>query len=472
VVDEEAGTMDVTWKLRSDVNWADGKPVSAQDVVFTWEAIMDPTTGIWVRGSDYVDGVEKIDDQTVVFHYNTIYPGYLTQLGGEQLVVWPAHYCDAQQGFTAWDCARQPLSNGPFLLKEWVVGDHLSFERNPGYFESGKPYIDEINVRIIPDETVRKQMMLQGEGDLIMWATEPVVNDLNGQPGVEVSISPYSRWVMRLFPNQAAKGSTDAQAKPHPAFSDVRVRRAVRAAIDVDTISQKIFLGYGKPVWSDFYRQPACDTPRPAYDPQAARQLLEEAGWKDTDGDGIRECRGCAHGQEGEPLKITFYTYAEYGEPLELTQQYIAANLNEIGIDAQLTVYEGSVLWADKESGGIEQSGDFDLDLWDDGYSGIDPTDFLWELYASAAAEPGSGWNIVRWKNEEFDTLLDEAYTLDEARRKEIFCRMAQILDEEIPNILLFSTINADAHSSRLSGIQSNINDLVSWNAADWKVSP
>lgn len=127
-------------------------------------------------------------------------------------------------------------------------------------------------------------------------------------------------------------------------------------------------------------------------------------------------------------------------------------------------------MWADPDSGGLEQNGNFDLDLWDDGYSGIDPTDYLWELYYSSAAEPGGGWNIVRWKNEEFDTLLDEAYSLDEARRKEIFCRMAEIFDEEVPVILMFSTINADAHSTRLEGIQSNINDVVSWNAADWKV--
>ena len=190
----------------------------------------------------------------------------------------------------------------------------------------------------------------------------------------------------------------------------------------------------------------------------------------DTDGDGIRECHGCTTAKEGDVMKVDFYTYAEYGEPLELTQQYIAENLKNIGIDSQLTIYEGSVMWADPESGGIEQNGDFDLDLWDDGYSGIDPTDYLWELYYSSAAEPGNGWNIVRWKNEEFDALLDEAYSLDEARRKEIFCRMAEILDEEVPVIMMFSTINAEAYSARLEGVQSTVNDLVTWNVADWKI--
>ena len=473
VADEAAGTMDVTWKMRQDVKWADGKPVTADDVVFTWDAIMNPDTGIWVRGSDYVDSVEKVDDYTVIFHYSSVYPGYLIQLGGEQLVVWPAHYCDPQQGFVAWDCASKPLSDGPFIMKEWNVGDHLSFERNPTYFEAGKPGIDEIIVRIVPEETVRKQMMIQGEADVYMWATETVINDLVNEPNVKISSSPYGRWVMRLFPNEASKGSTDPQTSQHPFLSDVRVRQAIRMAVDIDTIVNQIFLGYGKPIWTEFYRKPyICEVPRPVYQPDEAKKMLEEAGWKDTNGDGYRECSGCTTAKEGTPMKLNFYTYAEYGEPLQLTQQYIADNLKKIGIETQLNTFEGSVMWADPGSGGIEQNGDFELDLWDDGYSSTDPTDFLWEIYAAEAATPGNGWNIVRWKNDEFNTLLGEAYTLDEAKRKEIFCQMAKILDEQAPVILMFSTVNADAYSNRLEGIQSNINDLVTWNAADWKIIP
>ncbi len=98
VVDENAGTMEVTWKMRQDIQWADGKPVTSDDVVFTWNAIKDPNTGSWIPGIDYVDSLEKVDDYTFVIKYNTIYPGYLTQLGGEQLVIWPAHYLQSGTG--------------------------------------------------------------------------------------------------------------------------------------------------------------------------------------------------------------------------------------------------------------------------------------------------------------------------------------------------------------------------------------
>jgi peptide/nickel transport system substrate-binding protein len=471
VVDESAGTMDVTWKLRQDVEWSDGTPVTAEDVVFTWNAIMDPEKGIWVRGSDYVDSVEKIDDHTAVFHYNTLYTGYLTQLGGEQLVVWPAHYCDPEQGYSEWDCGRQPISNGPYVLKEWQVGDHMTFEKNPNYYEAGKPAIDEIVVKIVPDDLVRKELLLKGDSDLVMWATETIAKALEGQPNVAVSMSPTNRWVLRIFMNQAERGTTDPAASPNPFFADVRVRQAVRQAIDVDSIANSVFYGFSNPAWTEFHRQPyKCDVPRPKYDPEAAKALLEEAGWKDTDNDGVRECRGCLHADEGDLLEFELTTYSDYGEAMLLAQQLIGEQLAEIGMKPSLVVIEGNVMWAEAEAGGTEQSGNFDMDLWDDGYSGVDPTDYMDEIYNSSAAVPGSGWNIVRWISPEMDELLAQMHTLDESKRKEVFCQMAELMNEEVPVALLFTVINADAHSSRLQGIQSNGNDVVTWNVADWSL--
>ena len=469
VVDDDAGTMTVTWKMREDVQWADGTPVTADDVIFTYESIINPETGGWIPGIDYIDSVEKLDDHSFTISYNSIYPGYLTQFGGEQVVIWPAHYCDASQGFASWECARKPLSDGPFVLTEWVNGDHMTFVKNEKYFEQGKPGIDTVTVRIIPDQSVRKTMLINGDADLDMWTNEQVVSDLQGEANVSVDPSPTNRWVMRIFFNLAAKGTTDPVATPHPILSDLRVRQAIRAAIDVDTISKEFFLGYAKPAWTEFFRPPyTCDIPRPKFDPAAASALLEEAGWKDTDGDGVRECRGCSTAEEGYKMEMEFITYSEYGEPLELTQQYIAEQLGNIGIKLNLTIVEGSVLWAASTDGGIEQSGNFDMDIWDDGYSGVDPTDFLWSYYSTDAAVPDAGYNYSRWSNEQFDTLLGNVYTLDEGQRQKDFCEMAKLLDAEIPQLLLFTASNADAHNARLQNVQSSTNDLVTWNSADW----
>jgi peptide/nickel transport system substrate-binding protein len=470
VVDESAGTMSVTWKMRKDVQWADGKPVTAEDVIFTYEAIKNPETGGWIPGLDSIDNVQKVDDYTFTINYNAIYPDYLMQFGGEKVTIWPAHFCNAKQGFAAWDCAREPLSNGPFKLTEWINGDHMTFVRNENYYEKGKPEIDKVTIKIVPDQTVRKTMLINGDADLDMWTTEPMIADLKDKPNVEVDPSPTNRFVMRIFFNLAAKGTTDSVATPHPILSDIKVREAIRAAIDVDTISKEFFLGYAEPAWTEFFRPPyICNNiPRPKFDPAAAAALLDEAGWKDTDGDGVRECHGCKTAEEGYKMEMEFITYSEYGEPLTLTQQFIAEQLGKIGIKLKLTVVEGSVLWAASSDGGIEQSGNFDMDLWDDGYPGIDPTNFLTNYYSEASAVPDAGYNFGRWINDDFENLLSDVYTLDEQKRKDDFCKMGDILEKDLPQLLLFTAINADAHASRLQNIQSTTNGVVSWNAADW----
>jgi peptide/nickel transport system substrate-binding protein len=251
------------------------------------------------------------------------------------------------------------------------------------------------------------------------------------------------------------------------------VRKAIRMAVDVDTILADIFQGYGRPMWTEFFRDPyQCDVPQPVYDLEGAAALLEEAGWTDTDGDGVRECHGCLYAEEGDTLSMEFAIYAEYGESLELAQQYIAESLESIGFDLELALVEGVIMWAPAEEGGTETSGNFDLDMWDDGYPGLDPTDYiLWAFYYSEATAENEGFNVGRWANEDFDAWLDEAYTLDEEYRQEVFCEIATILEEELPQILLWTALDAHGISSRLEGTQPSANDPFTWNVADWTVT-
>jgi peptide/nickel transport system substrate-binding protein len=476
VLDEENWTMDVTWKLRDDVYWEDGEPVTADDVVFTWEALADPETGWWMPGMDYTDSIEKVDDYTVLVHYSTVYPAYKEQFGGYYLAIWPEHYCTGDgEGIGNWNCNQDPLSDGPYLLEEWVAGDHLTFVRNPNYYEEGKPSIDTIYIRIVPDESVRKEMLLQGEADVDFWIIQNVIEAYEEAEHINLSYSTFGRWLVRLWPNQAEKGYTDPVEHPNPIFSDVRVRQAMRMAIDVDGIVEGVWPDSDLvvPVWTDFYREPwACDVPKPKYDLEGAKALLEEAGWTDTDGDGVRECHGCTTGApEGYVMEAEFLTYGEWGETLELAHQLIAENLAEVGMSTELNVVQGTVLWDTYDNGGLEQTGKYELNLWDDGYAGTQITDFLWMYYSTAAMEPGSGgWNIERWSNEEFDALLDEVYSLDEEYRQDMFCQMAEILDEELPCIPLFASRDATGYNKRIEGVIHNGNDLITWNVADWKV--
>jgi len=470
--DEDTWTMKVTWKLRDDVYWADGEQVTADDVIFTWNKIAEDA---WADGVDYTESLEKIDDFTFKVHYyeGYVYPNYKLQFGGENFFVYPEHYCDAEQNFYEWDCDKEPLSDGPYILDEWVTNDHLTFVRNPNYFEEGKPAIDKVIVRIVPEPAVEKQLMLAGDADVHYWPGENAAREYEQSDNVSLLLAPTERWVMRLIPNMAAYGETDAVEYPHPFLSDARVRQAIRMAVDVDTILEEIFLGYGHPVHTEFFRDPyICDVPAPSYDMEAAAALLDEAGWTDSDGDGIRECNGCETAEEGTLMSMEFAIYAEYGEELELAQQYIGESLQELGFDVKLQIIEGTIMWSPAEDGGTEANGNFDLDMWDDGYPGTDPTDYqLWTFYYSEATPENGGWNVGRWANEDFDAWLDEAYTLDEDYRKEVFCELATILEDELPEILLWSAIEGHGVAKRLNNVLPSVNDPLTWNVADWTIT-
>ncbi len=474
VIDEEAWTMDVTWKLRDDVYWEDGEPVTADDVAFTWNAVMDPETGIWTPGADYTDSIEVIDDYNFVIHYNSVYPAHLYQMSmSHGFTIWPEHYCDAEQGFSYWDCMMDPLANGPYLLEEWEHGDHLTFVRNPNYFEEGKPYIDKVYFQIVPEESVQKTMMAEEVADVNFWAREDFALELDELEFIEYSVSPVTRWLMQLWINHTARGAADPVGSPHPVFGDVRVRQAMRMAIDVDSIVQAIYpSGSFHNVWTQFFRQPydVCDTPKPVVDPAGAMALLEEAGWTDTDGDGVRECHGCATGApEGYPMAFDFIVWSEGGEDYVRAGQLVAEELQEIGMDPTIGLETGAVLW---DVDGIELTGNFDMNMWDDGYPGTDPSDYLWLYYSSSAVPTAEleGWNIGYWMNEEFDALLDETYGLDEEYRTDLFCQMDEIMQEEVPTIPLFDYAEITIYNNRIGGIRSTVNAMVNWNIADWRI--
>jgi len=474
VMDEETWETTVTWTLRQDIYWEDGEQVTADDVIFTWDAVQ--AAEIWSSAADATESVVKIDDSTIEVNYYYPNPEYATQFGGEDFPIFAEHFCDADQGYYEWDCNRKPLSSVPYILQEWVADDHLTFVRNENYYEEGKPYIDEVIFRIVPDESVKKAMMDEGDADVHYWPAENnALSYMEEGNGTKWVASPTERWIMKLFPNTKAIGETPyEEVTPHAFLADKRVRHALRMAIDVDTIINDIFLGFGEPVWSEFFRPPfedSCGIPRPVYDVEGAKALLTEAGWEDTDGDGVNECHDCLYAEEGDLMTMEFVIYAEYGETLEFAHQFIGEAWAAIGLQTDLQIIEGTVLWAQVEDGGTELAGNFEMDMWDNGYAGVDPTSYLWDYYYYAS---DSEWNLANWTGEEAETvaaLVDELYSVDEDYRMEVFCDIALILEEELPAIVLFSTLEMFGLSDRLQGVKPTAFDIVTWNVADWTVS-
>lgn len=461
----------VTWRLRPGIVWSDGEPFTARDVVFTWEALRE--SGIYTPGIDLITEIETLDKYTLIIHYSEFYPNYRLQFGGEGIGIFPAHQCGALNNMLYWDCNAEPVSLGPFVLAEWEAGERLVFNPNPNYWVPDRPLAEQLIFEIEADEERRARDVALGSSHLDMWVEEPYLTDLDEDEAVLVLATDPARFILRLVPNLTAPG---VAARPNPIVADLTVRQAIRHAINVPQLVEEVFAGHAKPAHTELTRN-GCQLTPYTYNPDTARALLTRAGWIDQDDDGVRECHGCANAAEGTPLLFESYHYAEFGDSLAQMHRQVELMLYDVGIDMRPKPVEGYDLWDTWENEGVEMRGEFHLNLWDDGYFGIDPTDYLYNRYDPRAIptqnDPLAGFNIMRYRNPELAKLFDQLYTpLPDETRNKIYCQIALILYRDLPDIPLVALPEYYAINPRLQGISPHIYDTITWNAADWHLLP
>ncbi len=466
----------VTWRLRPGVVWSDGTLFSSADVRFTWQSLRD--SGIWAPGFDLIQDVETPDPLTAIVRYRQFYPNYLVQFGGSGTGVFPAHACGPTNEMLFWDCNLEPVSTGPFVLAQWVPGVRLIFNPNPRYFVPDRPLAPQLVVEVQADPEFRQRNLERGNAHLDLWPEEPVLGrlEINKSGTVGIKRTEPPRFVLRLVPNQSAPGSLDSST-PHPVLADVRVRQAIRQAIDVNRLNEEAFAGRAIPIETELF-QLGCQVPGYDFNPGVASVLLDQAGWVFTAPEEVvRRCQGCGTVPDGTPLTLQSYTYLEFGEEMEEAHRLIQDMLVEVGIELQLESVEGGKLWGTWADNGIEIRGNFDLDLWDDGYTGVDPTIYLSNIYDPRAIptrdNPNAGVNYSRYRNPDLIGLFDALYTpLPNNRRRVLLCELAIILDQDLPQIPLLALPDVYGYNLDLQGLIPHIYDTVTWNAADWSLVP
>jgi peptide/nickel transport system substrate-binding protein len=463
----------VTWRLKPDIKWSDGQPFSAADVRFTWQSLRD--SGIWAPGFDLIEDVETPDPLTAVVRYRKFYPNYLIQFGGNGTGVFPAHHCGPTPQMLTWDCNFEPVSTGPFVLEQWLPGVRLAFAPNPNYFVPGRPLASQLVFEIQPDPDFRGRSLERGNVHLDLWPEDPALTRMENSDTVQVVATKPARYVLRLLPNLSASGSTDPDT-PHPALADVRVRQAIRYAVDVGRLNDEAFLGRGIPVDTELF-QFGCQLPEYTFNPGQASVLLDQAGWRllNPEEDPIRTCQGCGAAKDGDRLVLQSYIYEEFGEELVTAHRLLEEMLLEVGIKLERKVVEGGQLWSSWENGGIELLGNFDLDLWDDGYYGVDPTLYLADYFDPRSIptrdNPMAGLNMSRYRNRTLGDIFDALRTpLPNNRRRTLLCETAIILHQDLPHIPLLALPDRYGISTNLQGVIPHIYDTVTWNTADWSL--
>ena len=479
----------ITYTLKPDLIWADGTPVTADDVVFSWQYCTTPETGCSsAQTFNGVSSVEAIDAQTIKISFTgpTPYPygpfgGYLAP------VIQQAQFADCV-GEAAQGCAdanTNPIGTGPYKVKEFRANDTVVFEINENYRDPNKPHFSEVTFKGAEDASASARAVLEtGEADY-GWnlQVEPaVLTDMeakgNGMVGSAFA-GKVERILLKFTNPDSNLGDqrsewTAEDRKPHPFLSDLAVRQALSLAIDRSIIAEQLYGPGGVPTCNILSGPPAVvSTNNDAcltQDIAAANALLDGAGYADTNGDSIRET------PDGVPMKVLFQTSTN--SVRQKTQALIQQWWKEIGVEAELKNVEAAVYFGG-DPASPDTLGKFyaDVQMFTNGPEGLDPQTYLagWLCEIDGKSNISSrenDWNAnntERWCNPEYDAKFTELQAAtDPAERARIAIEFNDMMAQDVVNIPLIFRASVSAYANDLANIDVNGWDSEAWNIEDW----
>lgn len=416
------------FKIKRNVKWHDGTPFTANDVVFSYNKIIDPKVDAPHLKNYYNDvkSVEALDNYTVKFVYSKPYFLALEFCGGMPIV--PKHIF--QEGdFNKHPAGRSPVGTGPYKFVEWNTGSEIVLTKNEDYW-GHQPNIEKVVFKVISDDTVKFQVMKNGDIDVA--GLTPVQWDK--QSSSEAFQKNYDKYSY-FTPNYSFIGWNQKKSF----FSDKRVRRAMTHFLDRELVLEKILLDLGTVVTSPFFLK-SPEYPKYIepfeYDPKKATALLDEAGWVDSDGDGLRD-------KNGEKFEFEFLipNGSDTGEKIGTI---LKEEIKKHGIVMNIRKTEWAV-FTDRLQ---QRKFDAVTLAWSMGVES-DP----YQIWSSTQAE-NKGSNFIGFKNEEVDKIIDTAREeFDRSKRIKLYNRMAEIIHDEQPYTFLFCNKSTVAINKRFYNV-------------------
>lgn len=434
-VSEDGTTL--TFNLRDDIVWSDGEPITAEDFIFTYDMILDPANSVAsTYPYDYVINATSPDEHTVVLEFEAPFsgwPAYFWRFVLPEHILGPVYESEGTLDNARWNLAPT-VGAGPYTFAEWESGSFARFVRNENYYGQ-QPIIDEIFIRFVPDDAAQTAALRNAEGDLgtfIAYSDIRILEDA----GVKVFAVP-SGYAEGWFPYMGDNA--------HPAMQDVRVRQALAYGFDRFSLVQDLLLGQTEvaaTLWDDTpYVDPSIE-PYP-YDPDRARELLDEAGWVDSNGDGTRDKDGT------ELVLIQGTTTREIRQDAQAVAQQ---QLAEIGIGLEIVNYDADIFFAGIAEGGPAAMGEMDIFQWSDAPFYPDPDHYYWLCSEIPTEDYQDGGNWQRICDEELDALFQEQSTqTDVEERTETFHQITRLMFDQAYWIGLWKDPDIWAISERLA---------------------
>ena len=462
----------VTWKLKEGVLWSDGEAFTADDVVFTYQFITNPEVGA-TSGEFYgeVDTVEAVDDLTVKVTFKQPTPAPMNPFVGGSGMILPEHIFKDSLGAQARSAEgnTSPVGTNAFQVKEFKPGDTIVYEPNPN-FRAEQSAFGTVELKGGGDAVAAARAVLQtGEADFA-WnvQAEPAVLSGLAAAGKGEMAYVFKPLMERIYinfsdPNKEVNGERSQKDTPHPFLSEKPVREAISLSIDRQTIATQLY-GEAGQVATNFLVAPdkyASSNTDYEFDLAKAAKLLDDAGWKDTNGDGVRD-------KDGVEMSLLFTS--SVNPVRQKTQEIIKQNLEEIGMSVELKSVEAGVYFGDPTNPDSVHQFNADLQLFAFDSETPEPDSYM-ALYAcDQISQKENQWskeNSSRYCNLEYDALLEKLATeTDVEKRIELFVEMNDLLVEDVALIPLVRRSDAYALTNSLTNTKFS-----PWMASTWRLS-
>ncbi|MHB8840199.1 MAG: peptide ABC transporter substrate-binding protein [Candidatus Aquicultor sp.] len=435
----------VTYDIKKDAVWSDGTPITAEDIKFTWETIMNPAYQIADRsGYDKIERIDTPYDKTLRIVFKEPYAAY-KQLFSTTYPILPKHILE-RQGFNEAINELLPFASGPYKFKDWVRADHLTIVRNDGFW-GDNAYIDKVTFKFIPKDDGQVTGLSEGKIDVLYPSdTKAVTDRIKSIAGTAGFAEPGLVWEHLAFNTSK------------PPLNDINVRKAIAYALDRKKIAEaatgepsvleSILVPDQKPFYTPAWKKYALQ-------PEKAAQYLSRAGYKKGP-DGIFQ-------KNGKKLVVKISTAS--GNPTRKeVEKTIQDNLNSVGIKVETQNADGETFFNSRLA-----KGDFELGIW----AWLEDTEPNLGYMFCADATPPAGGNYYRYSNPEVTAALKIIPSvIDDTKRAGLYRNVQQKISDDCVVIPLYQHIQVLAFNKKVNGIKDNTSfEGPFWNLSRWWIS-
>jgi peptide/nickel transport system substrate-binding protein len=463
--------LSVTVKLKKGVHWHDGKPFTADDVVFTWEYVADPATAATTGGAyREIARVDGLDPHTVRIAYKHPNPFWAKAFGS----IIPRHVFAPFKGSRSREAEAnlRPIGTGPYRFVDFKPGDLVRAEAFGGYHEANWPFFDRLEMKGGGDAVSAARAVIQtGEYDFAwnMQVEDDVLRRMEhaGKGRIDIAWGGGVEHITCNFsdPLKEVDGERSSVKAPHPFLTDPAVRTALSLLVDRAAIQEQIYGRLARTTGNYLNAPAAFRSPntRWEFSPEKAARVLDEAGWRRA-GDGIRT-------KNGRRLRIVFQS--SINAPRQKTQAVVKQAAARVGIEIEVKAIVPAVYFS-TDPANLDTLAHFSADL--QMYSLVngspDPQLFMQPFVSWEIAQKANKWagrNSTRWRSDEYDRMYRAAETeMDPVKRAALFVRMNDLVVQNVVIVPLLWRGTASAVSNRLRGTEISGWDSTFWNLAHW----